>query len=91
MQFHFTPFHSFIALQKPTPANPDARIIAQIIVQFITQCSTVCLPGERSLDYTCQRTNELGEIEEVSDIQCEYEPKLPLTEPCNVDNPCKGT
>lgn len=62
------------------------------IAQFITQCSTVCLPGERTNYTTCSRTNELGENEEVSDIQCGHEPRPPsITEPCNDDNPCKGT
>ncbi|KAJ7328152.1 metalloendopeptidase [Desmophyllum pertusum] len=53
-----------------------------------SECSTVCLPGERNKYVKCSRSNEQGENEDISDIQCGYEPK-PITEPCNEDNPCK--
>ena len=60
-------------------------------VRFGIQCSKVCLPGQRTSYTKCSRANDRGEIEEVSDIQCQHEPEPPsITEACNDDNPCKG-
>lgn len=55
-----------------------------------SECSKACLPGQRTSYTNCSRVNEWGEIEEVSDIQCEHEPKPPSSELCNDDNPCKN-
>lgn len=77
----------------PTPnyLHFSGESFVKIVVRFIAQCSKVCLPGERTSYTKCSRVHERGEIEEVSDIQCEHEPKPPsTTEPCNDDNPCKG-
>jgi len=55
-----------------------------------SECSKACLPGQRTNYTKCSRVNDWGEIEEVSDIQCQHEPGPPsITEPCNDDNPCK--
>ncbi|XP_068732182.1 A disintegrin and metalloproteinase with thrombospondin motifs 6-like [Montipora capricornis] len=39
-----------------------------------SECSQLCLPGERTTILRCLITNEAGEREDVADIQCEYEP-----------------
>ncbi|CAH3174133.1 unnamed protein product [Porites evermanni] len=54
------------------------------------ECSKLCLTGNRTREVKCSRINELGQDEDVSDIQCEYESPPPaITESCNSDNPCK--
>jgi len=55
-----------------------------------SECSKVCVPGERTSYTKCSRVNERGQIEEVSDIQCGHLRKpTSITETCNNDNPCK--
>jgi len=79
------------AAQKPTAFRycNEVNCLATWKTSW-TECSKICLPGERTRNVKCSRINELGETEDVPDIQCEYEPRPPeITEPCNDDNPCK--
>ena len=87
---------------EPGPLDPDSSVLTsylsplseslvKTVVRFTIQCSKACLPGQRTNYTKCSRVNDWGEIEEVSDIQCQHEPGPPsITEPCNDDNPCKG-